>query len=45
MKFTLNNHILEESREERDLETNKIVTNKVNANKDHFFKFNVIQTR
>ena len=45
MKFTLKNHILEESREERDLETNKIVTNKVNANKDHFFKFNVIQTR
>ena len=27
------------------LETYKIVTNKVNANKDHFFKFNVMQTR
>ena len=27
------------------LETYKTVTNKVNANKDHFFKFNVMQTR
>ena len=27
------------------LETYKIVRNKVNANKDHFFKFNVMQTR